>query len=50
MLCIPTDLWQQEDVAMTKHAHRTINLPNENVNLVGTFDKHGGVSGALQHS
>jgi len=39
MLCNPTDLWQQEHVAMMKHAHRVSNLANGDVNLVGTFDK-----------
>jgi len=50
MLSDPTCLWQQEHVAMTKHAHHVINLANEDVNLVGMFNKHGGVSRALQHS
>ena len=35
---------------MTKHAHRVINLANEDVNLVGMFDKHGAVSIAVQCS
>jgi len=35
---------------MKKHVHRVINLANEDVDLVGTFNKHGGVSGVLQHS
>jgi len=39
MLCIPMDLWQQEHVAMAKHAHRAINLANADVDLIGTFDK-----------
>jgi len=50
MLCVPADLWQQECVAMTKPAHRVINLANEDVNLVGTCDKHGAVSVVAQHS
>jgi len=29
---------------MTKHAHRVSNRANEDVDLVGLFDKHGGVS------
>jgi len=29
---------------MTKHAHRVSNRANEDVCLVGLFDKHGGVS------
>jgi len=29
---------------MTKPAHLAINLANEDVNLVGTFDKQGAVS------
>jgi len=43
MLCDPADLWRQEHVAMTKQAHRVINLvnlANEDVDLVGMFDKH----------
>jgi len=32
---------------MTKHAHRAINHANEDVDLVGTFDKHGAFSGAV---
>jgi len=47
MLHIPADLWQQEHVTMTKHAHRAINLANEDVDLVGMFDKHGSVSVAV---
>jgi len=35
---------------MTKHAHCVINLANEDVNLVGLFDKHGDVSRVLQHA
>jgi len=31
-------LWQQVHVSMMKHAHRVMNLANEDVNLVGTFD------------
>jgi len=34
-------------LTMTKHAHHVINLANEDVGLIGMFDKHGGVSGAL---
>jgi len=48
MLLVPTDLWQQECIAMTKPAHRAINLANEDVDLVGTFNKHGAVSIAVQ--
>jgi len=39
MLYNPTDLWQQEHVAMTKHAHRVRNLANGDVGLIGMFDK-----------
>jgi len=35
---IPTGLWQQEYTTMTKHAHRAMNLANEDVDLVGIFD------------
>jgi len=38
MLCNPTDLWQQEHVAIAKHAHRVSNLANEDVDLIGMFD------------
>ena len=50
MLCIPTDLWQQECVTVTKHAHHVINLANEDINLVGPFNEHWDVSRVLQHS
>ena len=39
MLHIPMGLWQQEHVAMTKHAHCVRNLANGDVDLVGTFNK-----------
>jgi len=35
---------------MTKPVHRVINLANEDVDLVGTFDKHGAFSVAVQCS
>jgi len=41
MLHNPTGMWQQEYLTMTKHAHRVINLANEDVDLVG---KHGAIS------
>jgi len=47
MLCVPTDLRQQEHVTMMKHAHRAINLANEDADYVGMFNMHRGVSGAL---
>ena len=33
---------------MTKRAHRVINLANEDVDLVGIFNKHGAVSIVVQ--
>jgi len=32
-------LWQQDHLTVTKHVHRVLNLANEDVDLVGTFDK-----------
>jgi len=32
-------MWQQEYIAMMKHAHRVSNLANEDVDLVGIFDQ-----------
>jgi len=50
MLHILMDWWQQEGIAMMKHAHREINLANEMSILLEMIDKDGAVSSALQHS
>jgi len=47
MLHILMDWWQQEGIAMMKHAHREINLANEMSILLETFDKDGAVSSVL---
>jgi len=39
MLHNPAGMFQQVHLTMTKHAHRAINLANEDVNLVGAFDQ-----------
>jgi len=49
MLYNPMGLWQQVHLTMMKHAHRAINLANEDVGLVGAFDQtwsisHGGLT------
>jgi len=47
MLYIPVNLWQQECVTITKHAHHVINIANEMPILI---DEDGAVSGVLQCS
>jgi len=39
MLHNPTGMWQQEHVAMMKHAHRANNLAKRDVNLVKALDQ-----------